>query len=167
MHHYVFEFSGEAGHFRSAGQNHNGNSYTIVGNVWEEDNTTRVTFNKTYTDLPCTLRYVGTLDRQLGILSGKIVDDAASDVRTFSFKHATPNDLRKSGPPVYNVDPKQTRKWCRDFLVMRVLYEDTKAGEQLFRVLSPEEYHCIQSAFESDSELWDCVSYHKYVPFRT
>jgi hypothetical protein len=185
MRHYIFEFAGEAGRFRSTGQNHNGDSYTIVGNLREDDNTTRVTFNKTYMDPPFTLCYDGTLNRQLGILSGEIrdnskdsermennddalVDEAHSHVRTFSFKHVIPHDLRKSGPPVYIVDPEQARKWCMDFLVMRELFEpDTNAGEQLIRVLSPAEYRSIQSAFESDSEVWNRVSYHRCVPFPT
>lgn len=186
MHHYVFEFSGEAGHFRFRGRNHDDDPYTIAGTIREDDGATRVTFDKTYsTDPPQTLCYIGVLDRQLRVLSGTIVNgpqdskltenggvldgDAPSDVRTFLFKHVTPNDLRKPAHPIYLVDSLQTRNWFLDFLIMRELFgEDTNAGNQLFRILSPEEYLSIWNALESDPEdekIWGRVLYHQCVPF--
>lgn len=169
MHHYKFEPSEEVGHFQSTGRNHDGDAFTVQGTFNDAGETLHVVFDKTYIGSN-VLRYEGDLDRRAGIFTGSISDvnpddadsetssaitseddDAPSKVRKFSFKHCTPKDLRDAGPLAYASDFTRTRKWCMQFFLMHQLFRDeTNAGIQLFRVLTPEEFRTLWTEFESE-----------------
>lgn len=169
MNHYKFEPLEEVGHFQSTGQNHDGDTFTVQGAFNDAGETIHVVFDKTYIESNVQLRYEGDFDRRTGTFSGSFtdvnpddadsvtgsastseVDTAPSNVRKFSLKHRTPRDLRDAGPPAYASDFTRTRKWCmQSFLMHQLFKDDTNAGIQLFRVLSPEEFRTLWTEFQA------------------
>lgn len=184
MHHYNFHISGP-GLFQCNGLTHEGDDFTISGKFWQEGGLVNVTFDKTYIEdgSEITWRYSGAIDQQSETLSGTLtgvpnvsdnfrVDENHSAVilppdvhkYKFSFQHrVTPYDLRKRGPPVYLVDLTLTRKWCMEFFFKRGRFcEDTTAGEELFALLSPEEYLKHWNAYGLQiEEVWGRAVNHQ------
>lgn len=179
LQYYNFKHTGVVGHFKTEDRNIDDEFYTIEGRVWEDDGIVHIAFDKTYPgDSPTTLLYAGTLDQQAETFSGSFhnksqktegADDGNSvanstELCSFSFKRTTPEEIRKGGPPAYLVDAEQTRKLCILFFEMRYLLEDdSNAGEQLFRLLSAEEYRTHWAAYRgmsADSELWHRMPHH-------